>query len=223
MNIPLTIEGIEVTDDECKTSANSQPNILINRSLVHDNTHSKCFCTSTEYVNFSLLISLSCKKRLLEHNLFSGYFIILLHISGSSSTNEVDLVRGPHSTSGLCIIGEITDFVYEELPFIFIGSKEEPNPSDIFRVHLDHLCDAFAANLDRISDSLFANGLIGEAVLQSTTIDGVSNYRKARQVVHELYNQLKTHSKPEQYLTMICDVLLKQNDQRLTDIVNTML
>ena len=41
----ITIEGIEVTDDECKTSANSQPNILINRSLVHDNTHSKCSCT----------------------------------------------------------------------------------------------------------------------------------------------------------------------------------
>ena len=59
----ITIEGIEVTDDECKTSANSQPNILINRSLVHDNTHSKCFCTSTEYVNFSLLISLRLTEK----------------------------------------------------------------------------------------------------------------------------------------------------------------
>ena len=109
------------------------------------------------------------------------------------------------------------------MPFTCIGSEEEHNPADIFRIHLDHLCDAFTANLDRISDSLFANGLIGEAVLQSTTIDGVSNYCKARQVVHELYNQLKTHSQSKQYLTMICDVLLKQNDQRLTDIVNTML
>ena len=109
------------------------------------------------------------------------------------------------------------------MSFICVGSEEEHNPADIFRIHLSHLCDAFAANLDRISDSLFANGLIGEAVLQSTTIDGVSNYHKSRQVVHELYNQLKTHSQPEQYLTMIYNVLLKQNDQRLTDIVNTML
>ena len=113
--------------------------------------------------------------------------------------------------------------ICSSLFFFHLVPAEESSPSDTFRIHLHHLCDAFAANLDRISDSLFANGLIGEAVLQSTTIDGVSNYRKARQVVHELYNQLKTHSQPEQYLTMICDVLLKQNDQRLTDIVNTML
>ena len=70
LEYPITIEGIVVTDDECKTSANIQPNILINRSLVYDNTHSKCLCISIEYVNFSLLISSNYMKRLPEHNFY---------------------------------------------------------------------------------------------------------------------------------------------------------
>ena len=41
-----------------------------------------------------------------------------------------------------------------------------------------------------------------------------------RKVVHELYSQLQAHSEPKQYLIKICDVLLKQDDQRLKDIAN---
>ena len=53
------------------------------------------------------------------------------------------------------------------------------------------------------------------------TIESGSNYQKASKVVHELYNQLQAHRKPEQYLTKICNVLLKQDDQRLKDIANS--
>ena len=52
------------------------------------------------------------------------------------------------------------------------------------------------------------------------TIESGSKYQKASKVVHELYNQLQAHRDPEQYLSKICDILLKQDDQRLKDIAN---
>ena len=67
---------------------------------------------------------------------------------------------------------------------------------------------------------MFAEKLIGQAIQQSTTIEAISDYRKASKLIYELYKQLQTHNDPKQYLTKICDVLLKQHDQRLTDIVN---
>ena len=54
------------------------------------------------------------------------------------------------------------------------------------------------------------------------TTEGQSNYQKASKVVHELYSQLQAQRDPEQYLTKVCDVLLKQDDQRLLkDIANS--
>ena len=82
------------------------------------------------------------------------------------------------------------------------------------------LIKAIASNLDEITDRLFSERLIGEDVLQSTTTEGVSNYRKARKVVHELFNLLQAHRDPNQYLVTFCEVLLKQGDPRLRDIAN---
>ena len=80
---------------------------------------------------------------------------------------------------------------------------------------------AIASNLDEITDRLFSERLIGQDVLQSTTTEGISNYRKARKVVHELFNSLQAHRDPKQYLTILCDMLLKQDDPRLRDIANS--
>ena len=91
---------------------------------------------------------------------------------------------------------------------------------NFFRIHLDDLCDAFATNLDWLTNGLFARGIIGQAIQQSTTIEAISDYRKTSKLVHELYKQLQSHNDPKQYLTKICDVLLKQHDQRLIDIVS---
>ena len=52
------------------------------------------------------------------------------------------------------------------------------------------------------------------------TTEGQSSYQKASKVVHELYSQLQAQRDPELYLTKICDVLLKQDNQRLKDIAN---
>ena len=103
-------------------------------------------------------------------------------------------------------------------PFI-LEPDEKTNPSEIFRTHIDDLCDAFAVHFDRIINGLFAKKLIGQSVLESATTEGVSNYCKASKLVHILYGLLLVHKDPDQYLVKICDVLLKQHDQVLTDIV----
>ena len=99
------------------------------------------------------------------------------------------------------------------------GAKEDNSPSEVFRTHIVELCDAFAANLDRITNGLFAKKLIGQSVLQTTTTEGISTFKKSSKVVHTLYNALLHHENPEQYLSKIFDVLLKEDDQTLTDIV----
>ena len=100
---------------------------------------------------------------------------------------------------------------------------EESNPSEIFRTHSADLSEAIATDLDRVTDRLFAEKIIGQSIVQFTTTEGVSNYRKARNVVHELFNLLQAHRNPKQYLTKICNVLLKQDDLRLRDIANSII
>ena len=105
--------------------------------------------------------------------------------------------------------------------FIFSTTiEEESGPSEIFRNHISDLSKRFASCLYEITDSLFSERLIGQSILESMTTEGRSNYQKASKVVHELYSQLQSHRDPEQYLCKICDVLLRQDDQRLKDIAN---
>ena len=102
----------------------------------------------------------------------------------------------------------------------FFPAQVEFIPSEIFRTNMADITKAIASNLDEITDRLFSERLIGEDILQSTTTEGVSNYRKARKVVHELFNLLQAHRDPKQYLTILCEVLLKLDDPRLRDIAN---
>ena len=97
--------------------------------------------------------------------------------------------------------------------------EEKPNPSETFRAYIPDISKAIASSLDEVADRLFAEKLIGQAVLLSITAEGVSNYCKASKLVHELYNQLQAHRHPVQLLTKICDVLSKE-DQKLKDIAN---
>ena len=98
---------------------------------------------------------------------------------------------------------------------------KEPSSSEIFQSHSADLITSIASDLERITDRLFAENIIGQSIVQFTTVGSEINYSKARKVVYELYSQLQAHSEPKQYLTKICDVLLKQDDQRLKDIANT--
>ena len=100
---------------------------------------------------------------------------------------------------------------------------DESNPSEIFHTHSADISEAIANDLDRVTDRLFAEKIIGQSIVQFTTTEGVSNYRKARKVVHELFNLLQAHRNPKQYLTQICNVLLKQDNPRLRDIANSII
>ena len=101
--------------------------------------------------------------------------------------------------------------------------KNNQNTSEIFQSHSADLITFIASDLKRITDRLFAGNIIGQAIEQFTTLGSESNYFKARKVVYELYSQLQAQRNPKQYLSKICDVLLKQNDQQLKDIANSII
>ena len=75
------------------------------------------------------------------------------------------------------------------------------------------------ANIDSVTQSLVAEKLIEETVLLSSTTEAVSDYKKARQLVCELYSQSNYRSDPEQYLAKVCDVL-SGHDRRLTQVAH---
>ena len=106
--------------------------------------------------------------------------------------------------------------------FLDSESLEKLDPVEIFRSQMADLIEAIEPSLDRVTDRLFSERLINEDVLKSTDVVGVSNYQKARKLVHVLYNKLQTHSYSEQCFINICDVMLKQDDQRLKDIAGKM-
>ena len=59
------------------------------------------------------------------------------------------------------------------IPFFtyLIALKEEPNPSKIFRANMADVSEAIESSLERIADRLFSETLIGQDILQSTTIN----------------------------------------------------
>ena len=153
--------------------------------------------------------------------------------AGSSATHMEISDRISQSTSGLlrqhtCII-ENTHILsaYDRfITCVFIprtALEKESNTSEIFQSHSADLITSIASDLERITDRLFAENIIGQAIVQFTTLGSESNYSKARKVVYELYSQLQAQRNPKQYLSKICDVLLKQNDQQLKDIANSII
>ena len=101
--------------------------------------------------------------------------------------------------------------------------EKESNTSEIFQSHSADLITSISSDLERITDRLFSENIIGQAIVQFTTLGSESNDFKARKVVYELYSQLQAQRNPKQYLSKICDVLLKQNDQQLKDIANSII
>ena len=101
--------------------------------------------------------------------------------------------------------------------------EKEPKTSEIFRSHSADLITSIASDLERITDRLFAEDIIEQAIVDITTVGSESNYSKARKVVHELYSQLQAQRNPKQYLSKICDVLLKQDGQQQKDIANSII
>ena len=96
------------------------------------------------------------------------------------------------------------------------------NPKDILRTHSSKLTDAITTNVYRVTDALYAEGLIPLDTKEQVDAvgTGLNDYRKSSQVVSVLRGQLGASLNPEQYLIDICHVLI---NQQITDIAKSIL
>ena len=86
------------------------------------------------------------------------------------------------------------------------------------------LVDAITNNLYRVTNGLYAKGLIPrETANHIQTAAALSDIVKSGQLVSELQKQLESSLSPEQYLIDICHVLINQQHRTLTDIATSML
>uniref|UniRef100_A0A1X7SPT1 NACHT domain-containing protein n=1 Tax=Amphimedon queenslandica TaxID=400682 RepID=A0A1X7SPT1_AMPQE len=98
------------------------------------------------------------------------------------------------------------------------------NPKDILRTHSVKLTDAITTNLYRVTDALYAEGLIPLDTKENIqTVIGISDYRKSSQLVSVIQRQLESSLNPEQYLTEMCRLLINQQHRTLTDIATSIL
>ena len=98
------------------------------------------------------------------------------------------------------------------------------NPKDLLRSYYAVLVDAITANLHRITNGLYAKGLIPmETVTYMQTATGISDTLKSGQLMSTLQRQLESALNPDQYLIDMCHVLINQQHQTLKDIASNIL
>ena len=85
------------------------------------------------------------------------------------------------------------------------------------------LVDAITNNLHRVTNGLYAEGLIPQQTKQEMLVPAVDNYTKAANLMNVIEKQLKSSLNPEQYLIDICHVLINQQHRTLTDIATSIL
>ena len=85
------------------------------------------------------------------------------------------------------------------------------------------LVDAVTNNLHRVTNGLYAEGLISQKTEQEMLLPAVDHYTKAANLMNAIEQQLKSSFNPEQYLIDICHVLINQQDRTLTDIATSIL
>uniref|UniRef100_A0A1X7TD34 Death domain-containing protein n=1 Tax=Amphimedon queenslandica TaxID=400682 RepID=A0A1X7TD34_AMPQE len=97
-------------------------------------------------------------------------------------------------------------------------------PSAILRMNYATLVDAITNNLHRVTNGLYAKGLIPmETVNNIQTAPAFSDVVKSGQLVSVIQQQLESSLNPEQYLIDICHVLINQQHPTLTDIATSIL
>uniref|UniRef100_A0A1X7U0F4 CARD domain-containing protein n=1 Tax=Amphimedon queenslandica TaxID=400682 RepID=A0A1X7U0F4_AMPQE len=98
------------------------------------------------------------------------------------------------------------------------------NPKDILRTHSVKLTNAITTNLYRVTDALYAEGLIPLDTKENVqTVTGISDYRKSSHLVSVMQRQLESYLNPEHYLIDICHVLNDQQHCTLTNIATSIL
>uniref|UniRef100_A0A1X7SZR3 Death domain-containing protein n=1 Tax=Amphimedon queenslandica TaxID=400682 RepID=A0A1X7SZR3_AMPQE len=96
-------------------------------------------------------------------------------------------------------------------------------PSAILRMNYATLVDAITNSLQKVTDTLYAKGLIPQQTKQEMLVPAVDNYTKAANLMNVIEKQLESSLNPEQYLIDICHVLINQQHHTLTDIATSIL
>ena len=98
------------------------------------------------------------------------------------------------------------------------------NPKEVLQNHSARLARAVSPNLIRVTDALYAEGLlIPRSVKEKMLVLAIEDYAKASYLVNVIEGQLESSLNPEQYLISVCHVLINQQHQTLADIATTML
>ena len=112
-----------------------------------------------------------------------------------------------------------------------VGDLVEPkdnhgsvDPKEILRPYSYKLTAAITNNLERISDALYANGLISfDIKFDITSVTGISDYKKASRLVTTLLGQMEASLNPQKDLINTCHILINQRHPTLTDIATSIL
>ena len=96
---------------------------------------------------------------------------------------------------------------------------DKPNPWELFQSHFSDICEAITSTFDRTTDDLVTEKLIPLPFYDDvTTTTSYSTYQKGSKIVRELHNRIQSSKDPRQTLLNICQVLLRQDNQKLKDI-----
>ena len=96
--------------------------------------------------------------------------------------------------------------------------------SELLRIHSVEISRMITDILWNVAQALHAKGIISfEVKDQILTAKGEGDNKKAIYLLHVLQRQLEAHSDPDQYLVNICNVLINQQQQTLTDIAISIL
>lgn len=98
------------------------------------------------------------------------------------------------------------------------------NPKEVLQTHSARLARALSSDLVRVTDVLYAEGLIPQSTKEKMFLQATDDSTKASYLVNVIENELKSYLDTEQhqYLISVCHVLDQQH-QTLADIATTML
>lgn len=107
---------------------------------------------------------------------------------------------------------------------ICLESPGSPAAS-IFQSNIAETSEAIGkeGTIGRIASELFGKALITrQFIADLDSIGGISAAGKGRKLAYNLYDTLSSRDDSDKVLTIICDILIKQQDNRLKKLGNTM-
>ena len=155
-------------------------------------------------------------------------------LSGSSShTSEITVITPTQhdlldSTVPLPNIQSMISFTSPHLTTTSIEDTERderehlPSPKNILTRHLSDITDV-VLDPEKLANDLHSAGLITFHMKDKVlTTSSYSRYDKVSKLVNDVWKLLRADNDPEK-LVMFCDVLKKQNDDKLNEITQDML